>query len=196
MPNPYRLDWFCGPDASCWGLYAGSRSRWLTPEADNFGFAAWVKEHAVEFRALGPGRHFGEWWGRGINRGYGQLIRWFSLFNVSRWDKKCWFWDAQVRFDREQAKHLAGVAKGKPYPAPVPEVFVPPPSCCLVVPVLMPRTAFNTSDIYEVLALLQIRGSTAAPGFMLPEGVVVFHTASGHLYKITLDNDQQPKGES
>ena len=32
---------------------AGSRSRWITPEADNFGFAAWVAKHAEELRALG-----------------------------------------------------------------------------------------------------------------------------------------------
>ena len=30
---------------------AGSRSRWITPEADNFGFAAWVAKHADELRA-------------------------------------------------------------------------------------------------------------------------------------------------
>jgi hypothetical protein len=66
-------------------ISAGSRTRWITPEDDNFGFAAWVKEHEGELRALGPGRHFGEWWGRGIQRGYGLTERRFSLFNVSRW---------------------------------------------------------------------------------------------------------------
>ena len=36
--------------------------------------------------ALGVGRHFGEWWGSGINRGYGLLgEKRFSLFNVARW---------------------------------------------------------------------------------------------------------------
>ncbi len=29
---------------------------------------------------LGPGHHFGEWWGQGINRGYGLKERKFSLF--------------------------------------------------------------------------------------------------------------------
>lgn len=66
-------------------IYAGSRTRWLTPDNDNFGFAAWVKEHENELRALGPGHHFGEWWGKGIQRGYGLDERRFSLFNVSRW---------------------------------------------------------------------------------------------------------------
>lgn len=34
-----------------------------------------------------PGRHFGEWWGAGSQRGYGlpQGEKRFSLFNVTRW---------------------------------------------------------------------------------------------------------------
>lgn len=68
-------------------VYAGSRSRWLLPmkEKDNFGFAAWVFKHSDELLQLGPGRHFGEWWGCGINRAYGLDHKRFSLFNVSRW---------------------------------------------------------------------------------------------------------------
>ncbi|HLE80817.1 MAG TPA: RNA ligase family protein, partial [Dehalococcoidia bacterium] len=65
-------------------VLAGSRNRWITPEADNFGFARWVKEHEEELRSLGPGRHYGEWWGSGIQRGYGLKEKRFSLFNVSR----------------------------------------------------------------------------------------------------------------
>jgi hypothetical protein len=68
-------------------LYAQSRKRIITPEDDNFGFAHWVRENAEELaRTLGEGLHFGEWWGSGIQRGYGLLKgekRW-SLFNVSR----------------------------------------------------------------------------------------------------------------
>lgn len=64
---------------------AGSRNRWLTPEADNFGFAAWVAEHAPDLWFLGPGYHYGEWWGCGIQRGYGLKEKRFSLFNVGRW---------------------------------------------------------------------------------------------------------------
>jgi hypothetical protein len=52
-------------------MFAGSRTRWITPDADNFGFAAWVKDHSDELWTLGEGRHYGEWWGRGIQRGYG-----------------------------------------------------------------------------------------------------------------------------
>lgn len=73
---------FITPDLA---LFAGSRNRWLTLEQDNYGFASWVYDHASELLRLGPGRHFGEWWGRGIQRNYGMDERRFSLFNVRRW---------------------------------------------------------------------------------------------------------------
>ena len=66
-------------------VFAGSRTRWITPAADNHGFAAWVEAHRAELLSLGPGSHFGEWWGRGIQRGYGVPDKRFSLFNVARW---------------------------------------------------------------------------------------------------------------
>lgn len=68
---------------------AQSRKRLITPENDNFGFAKWVYSNAGALvNVLGPGRHFGEWWGHGIQRGYGceEGDRTFSLFNVKRWD--------------------------------------------------------------------------------------------------------------
>lgn len=66
---------------------AGSRNRWIFPGQDNHGFAKWVGENAEELKRLGPGRHFGEWWGSGIQRGYGlkKGEKRFSLFNVHRW---------------------------------------------------------------------------------------------------------------
>ena len=66
-------------------IYAGSRNRWITQFDDNYGFAEWVAANALQLALLGPGRHFGEWWGRGIQRGYGVTGRYFSLFNTSRW---------------------------------------------------------------------------------------------------------------
>lgn len=68
-----------------------SRKRLITPEDDNFGFAKWVYANNEElFDVLGEGTHFGEWWGSGIQRGYGcePGERYFSLFNVKRWDDK------------------------------------------------------------------------------------------------------------
>ncbi len=64
----------------------GSRSRWITPDMDNHGFSRWAHEHRNQLLALGPGRHFGEWWGSGIQRRYGLTEKRFSLFNVHRWD--------------------------------------------------------------------------------------------------------------
>lgn len=63
----------------------GSRTRWITPEADNHGFARWAYANKDELMKLGPGRHFGEWWGQGIQRGYDLKEKRFSLFNVIRW---------------------------------------------------------------------------------------------------------------
>lgn len=142
-----------GDDGS---VRAGSRNRWITPENDNYGFAKWVKSNEVELRQLGPGQHFGEWWGNGIQRGYGMKEKRFSLFNAGRW----------------------GVER---------------PSCCDVVPVLYSGD-FSSHTVDWVLDTLKETGSIAAPGFMKPEGVIVFMTASHHLYKVLIENDDKPKG--
>lgn len=142
-----------GEDGS---VLAGSRSRLITPEADNFGFAAWVKAHEEELRGLGPGRHFGEWWGLGIQRGYGLKEKRFSLFNVSRWGDER-------------------------------------PACCGCVPVLY-RGMFGDAGILLSLDLLRVEGSRAAPGFMKPEGVVIFHVAGNLMFKKTLVKDEEHKG--
>lgn len=74
---------FIGDDGE---FLTGSRSRWITPDMDNHGFSKWAHEHREELLALGPGRHFGEWWGSGIQRRYNMTGKRFSLFNVHRWD--------------------------------------------------------------------------------------------------------------
>lgn len=157
---------------------AQSRTRFITPESDNYGFAAWVQEHAEELKALGPGRHFGEWWGRGINRGYGQTERHFSLFNVSRWN--------EIVFNTLESSKFRK-------PGEVVPTFSPPPACCQVVPVL-DYGPNPESRISRCLFDLITYGSYAAPGWRTPEGIVIFHTASGHLYKKTIENDERAKG--
>ena len=52
---------------------------------DNFGFARWADENRYELLKLGPGRHYGEWYGVGIQRGYGLDEKRFALFNTARW---------------------------------------------------------------------------------------------------------------
>lgn len=140
-------------------VFAGSRSHWLTPDLDdNYGFGRWVAEHADELRGLGPGRHFGEWWGAGIQRRYGQTEKRFSLFNASRW--------ADER-----------------------------PACCDVVPVLY-RGIFDTRAVAMCLDNLSANGSRAAPGFMKPEGVIVFHVHANVAFKKTIERDEEPKSKS
>lgn len=69
-------------------VWVGSRNRWIYPGGtrDNAGFAQWVSDHLGDLvHILGEGRHYGEWWGPGIQRGYGLKEKQFSLFNVTRW---------------------------------------------------------------------------------------------------------------
>ncbi len=141
-------------------MFVGSRSRWITPEMDNHGFARWAYEHEVDLRELGPGRHFGEWWGSGVQRGYGlsKGDKRFSLFNTSRW--------SEVR-----------------------------PACCDVVPVLY-QGPFHTSAADEALVDLRTKGSRVAPGFMKPEGIVLFHIAGNFGFKRTIEKDEQPKSQA
>jgi RNA ligase-like protein len=68
-------------------VYAQSRNRLITPKDDNYGFAAWVWDNAETLVAdLGPGLHFGEWWGKGIQRGYGLDHKELALFNTHKWN--------------------------------------------------------------------------------------------------------------
>lgn len=71
-----------------YNIMAGSRSRWITHEEDNHGFAKFVEKNKIELvDKLGEGSHFGEWWGSGIQRGYGLKggEKHFSLFSTHRW---------------------------------------------------------------------------------------------------------------
>jgi hypothetical protein len=147
---------FIGEDGS---MLFGSRTRWITPDDDNFGFARWATEHADELRTLGPGRHFGEWWGAGIQRRYGLDERRFSLFNTTRW--------ATER-----------------------------PACCHVVPVLFDGIWHDGGEPLMALEALQLNGSMAAPGFMKPEGIVVYHVAGNVGFKKTLERDEMSKQEA
>jgi hypothetical protein len=68
-------------------VHAQSRNRLIRVGDDNFGFAAWVWNNADALAdILGPGTHFGEWWGKGIRRGYAADGKRFSLFNAHRWE--------------------------------------------------------------------------------------------------------------
>lgn len=69
-------------DCKTYVMQVGSRTRWIVPGDDNYGFAAFVHANADEFiRTLGPGQHFGEWAGPGINSGEGLTEKTFFLFD-------------------------------------------------------------------------------------------------------------------
>lgn len=137
-------------------FYVGSRNKWITPDDDNFGFARWAYDNEAELHKLGYGRHYGEWWGSGIQRRYGLNEKRFSLFNTGRW-----------------------TAENKP-------------ACCHLVPVLY-QGPMTTEAIDGCLAKLAAEGSSAAPGFMDPEGVIIYHVASRMLFKQTIKDDSEPK---
>lgn len=141
-------------------LAAASRSRLITPEDDNYGFARWVAYNRDELMKLGPGRHFGEWWGQGIQRNYSLTEKRFSLFNTSRWS------DDAVR-----------------------------PACCHCVPILY-QGVMEPFTAVKALKELEQKGSRAAPGFMKPEGIIIWHEAAQLYFKATIEKDEEYKGKA
>lgn len=152
-------------------MFAGSRNRWLQigKQTDNMAFASWVKENSEQLFELGEGRHFGEYYGKSIQRGYGLDHKRFALFNVSKWQNR----GLKLVDDKQQY-------------APVP---------CEVVPVLY-EGEFCTEAINDTLINLKNTGSKAVPGFMNPEGICIYHTAAGQYFKKTLVGDDKPKGQT
>ena len=155
----------------------GSRTRWITPEADNCGFAAWAMANKCELMKLGVGRHFGEWWGQGIQRKCGMAEKRWSLFNVSRW---CLAGETPQR-----------IPSADPRIEKYQDVL---PACCGLVPVLY-RGIFDTAECLKALDSLANGGSVAAPGFMNPEGIVCYHVAAGVGFKKTIEKDSVPKSQ-
>jgi hypothetical protein len=138
-------------------MKCGSRTKWLSRGKDNFGFCNWAFDNAQFLMQLGPGRHYGEWWGDGIQRGYGLKEKRFSLFNSKRWTD-------DVR-----------------------------PSICSVVPIVI-EGMFGGELVDRAIELLRVNGSLAAPGFMKPEGIVIYHKHGDLYFKKTLEKDEVPKG--
>lgn len=160
-PTPGAV--LCGSDV--YKLTAQSRKRLLEPGkgTDNFGFAAWVLANGTKLvETLGQGTHFGEWWGVGIQRGYGLQSRRFSLFNTD--------------------KHKGlNVEIGGVRVEPVPVIY---------------QGMFSDPEIKNALADLAYNGSWAAPGFLDPEGVCVWHSQTRSVFKVTLDNEDCSKWEA
>lgn len=157
-------------------IWAGSRTRWIQPgkQTDNYGFAGWVRDNFMDLLKLGPGQHFGEWWGCGIQRNYEITERRFSLFNASRWTPA----------------PLGGGVFDHQVIAPGLDNFPRRgPDCVHVVPTLY-RGEFRSDAVEECLRVLKEHGSRARPGFANPEGIIVYHVAAGIGFKKTLDGDE------
>ena len=142
-------------------VHVGSRKRWLQPgkHTDNFGFAGWAVERAQElYGALGMGGHYGEWYGVGIQRGYGLVERRLALFNTDK---------------APAIEHLDNVEV-------VPELYRGPMG----------------KDPNDLVNYLNASGSLAVPGWMKPEGVVIYHLAARTSFKVLCENDDVPKGNT
>ena len=153
-------------------VHVQSRKRIITPDDDNFGFARWVYDYADELvDRLGPGHHFGEWFGRGIQRGYGLRGRRFALFNTGRWTR---------HEDRATPERM----------------YIPADACggTLDVVATLYEGPNEMDQVRAALRILGEYGSQQVPGFPQPEGLIVYHTAGGHYFKVTLDHDEG-KGE-
>jgi hypothetical protein len=170
-PDTAFRDTHCVAQLEGHHVYVGSRNRFITPGDDNFGFAGWVLQNVEALvDILGEGRHFGEWWGKGIQRGYGRRDKQFSLFNTRRWG---WLAHPAARADRVVPEGLN------------------------VVPLIYAGQWLTHEGLVaadEVLYQLSVEGSFAQPGYMDPEGIIVFHSAANVLFKATIDDDEKPKG--
>jgi hypothetical protein len=154
-------------DGVHWTVWAQSRSRFLQPtkQGDNFGFARWVYDNAVELvNILGHGDHYGEWWGSGIQRGYGLKEKRFSLFNAPRWNEV---------LHPTEARSV------------VPNLYI--------VPTLF-AGSFYDMDLTALRDDLTKHGSKAMLGWKA-EGMVVYLRELNASYKVLLEGDDIHKWE-
>lgn len=160
-----------GPDGTpvTYVVRAGSRNRWLTVDRDNFGFARWVADNATDLVQLGPGLHYGEWFGRGIQRGYGLSERRFALFDAARW------YDPGDPPRREYRGMLD---------------LAPCPTVCTVVPILYYGPAGTLPAVVDILrTTMELEGSVMVPGFNRPEGLIIYHEAARQYFKVLFEGD-------
>lgn len=57
-----------------------------------------------------------------------------------------------------------------------------------------PYRAYQGAGSPHALDRLRAHGSLAVPGFLRPEGVVVYHIAANMGFKVTLEKDEERKG--
>lgn len=150
-------------------LGAQSRKRMIFPEQDNMGFASWAYANRIELvELLGPGRHYGEWYGSKVcGNPYGLDHKRFALFDPFRYEDEAGpFWhpvgDAVV--------HTVPLLYIGPFSSGVANMY-----------------ADNLKS-----AGSQLPGCHGKPA----EGVVVWHAAARQSFKVTCHNDEKPKGSN
>lgn len=150
------------------GVFAQSRKKVITPTSDNFGFARWVDANADELKdLLGYGIHFGEWYGEGIQKNELRITgKRFMLFNVTRWAPE---FEDGLKVERFEALGIE-------------------------VATVVYEGPMHTPAIQSAVDHLRVNGSAHRPGGKA-EGVVVFHVASGELFKVMCENDDMAKGQ-
>lgn len=159
-------------DGKYYEVAAQSRNRLIFPgkTTDNYGFAGFVQKNAEElFTLLGPGRHYGEWWGKGIQKRYQNAhptIRGFALFNTEKYK------DLHVWLPMD-----GGI-----------EVLIEPVH-------VMYQGPYSEQAIRDTLEQLKKYGSWTSPSDSA-EGIVIFHTQSRQTYKVTLDGNDAGKWEA
>ncbi len=148
-------------------ILAGSRSKWLIDDGsktwDNHGFGSWVEENEEDLYSLDEGYHYGEWYGKGINRGYGLLDKRFMLFNYGRYAEKLRLADSGLLFNM--------------------------PTKVQVETVFHHNVKFE--QLFQIIAEVRYHlthdGSKHVQGYIKPEGLIVRSELSGKLWKVIID---------
>jgi len=153
--------WAINVGGIIWHVNVQTRKRLINLGDDQYGFAAWVFNKLPELvELLGPGSHYGEWWGKRIQRSYHQPRNYFSLFNTKRWTP-------------ENTCHIDGLQ------------VVP----VLYEGMFSDEANKGALERLRVCGSVAARLVDDRKLDFRAEGIVGWHTALNMYYKITLDGD-------
>lgn len=180
------------PQTAATEVYAQSRKRILPPRpgagiepmGDNHGFSAWVYDNRdILIDLLGPGRHYGEWYGSGINGNrYGLDHKRFALFNP-------------MAYGPENIVMESLIPVSDAFIHTVPLLYTGPFDTRLIDGQVkrLRREGSKLTDLPH-RGTCPGCGSAHEPYGTKAEGVIVWHEAARQLFKVTLENDERPKG--
>lgn len=146
-----------------YGLYAQSRNKLLSLQFDNAGFARWVRDNDWELA-----KHLGA--GLHFGEWWGSGIQ--RAYGLKNGEKRFSLFNTRRHKNPYTYEQSGGVLQA--------------------VPVLY-EGPMDQEMIEAALSRLRTEGSIAMPGFMNPEGICIFHTSSGTVSKVTLDNNDAGK---